>query len=254
MIFPFILLGATFLSGCQFFTDVSHDPEVRLQSVSLLLDHDANMRSATSVDIILVYSKELKDTLLQMNSQNYYKCAEQIRRDYPELVDVWHWELTPGQVIRYYPIRQRPGPVQGAFIFADYMTSGNHRIRLGSQVHSTIRLRREDFCVSEQGCASPKKSFPYNPLEKTPIFTQYHGSGNRVDDNPVHKNRRFLSELNNHKSYGSIEKYSMENSQKNQTFSSLKRIQNIQNQVKKLPSQFSSIQEDVERNFSIKNK
>lgn len=147
------LFGILFLAGCQS-NDQDSYPDVSVENVSILLDADANENSATSVDLLMIYDKGLLKSVMSMNSRKYYANLNQIKRDYPELVDIFHWELTPGQFIYNYPITMRSDTPFGAVVFADYFTPGDHRIRIGSEENIHIQLKRLDFCVIEQGCAT----------------------------------------------------------------------------------------------------
>jgi len=94
---------------------------------------------------------------LEAEAKDYYAIAKQIRQDYPDLADILHWELTPGQVIKKYPIKLRSGFMggvkpQGAILFANYYAPGPHRIRLGSSEIMNVHLQSTDFCIVEQGC------------------------------------------------------------------------------------------------------
>ena len=44
----------------------------------------------------------------------------------------------------------------GVVIFADYLTPGNHRERVGSTSSIHLRLKNKDFCILEQGCRFEK--------------------------------------------------------------------------------------------------
>lgn len=144
-------LGLIFLYGCQSSNDESY-PDVKLETISILLDADANENSATSVDLLMVYDKALLKSLTSMNSKKYYANLNQIKRDYPELVDIFHWELTPGQAINDYPITMRSDTPFGAVMYADYFSPGDHRIRVGTEENIHVQLKRLDFCIIEQGC------------------------------------------------------------------------------------------------------
>jgi type VI secretion system protein len=151
--YALLLFGIAFLCGCQS-NDQETYPDINLESVSIVLDADANENSATAVDVLMVYDKSLLRSLMSMSSRKYYANLNQIRRDYPEMVDIYHWELTPGQFIYNYPVTMRSDTPFGAVVFADYYTPGDHRIRIGSEEHINVQLKRLDFCVIEQGCAS----------------------------------------------------------------------------------------------------
>lgn len=143
------------LSGCSLFQkEKNEEPSVCLKKVNISLDSDANQDSALAIDLLMIYKKELLDTVMQMKARDYYLSATQLKRDYPEMVDIWHWELTPGQVVKDYPILHRDEPVIGAVFFADYLTPGDHRVRFGTQMEAHVRAKRFDFCVLEQGCSS----------------------------------------------------------------------------------------------------
>ena len=143
------------LPGCSLRqTDQNKEPPVCLKKVNISLDSDANQESALAIDLLMIYKKELLDTVMKMGARDYYLSANQLKRDYPEMVDIWHWELTPGQVIKDYPITHRDETVIGAVFFADYLTPGDHRVRFGTQMKAHVRAKRFDFCVLEQGCSS----------------------------------------------------------------------------------------------------
>lgn len=144
------------LAGCSLFKeeDASGDPGFNLQTVHIILDTDANHHSATEIDLVVVYKPDLLKSLMKMNAAEYFAIAEQIRRDYPEMIKVWHWELTPGQTLNDYqlnPCFMCPNAA-GALVFARYLTPGSHRVRVGSSDTIHILLKRDDLCIVEQGC------------------------------------------------------------------------------------------------------
>jgi type VI secretion system protein len=151
-----VMVGVS-LMGCSTFQEPREtsprDPEIKIERLDISLDSDANLDSATSIDLVMVYKMDLMKALMKMSAADYYASADQIRRDYPDMVDIWHWELTPGQVVQNYPITVREYDPVGAIVFANYATPGDHRIRLGSVEHAHLRLKRHDFCILEQGCA-----------------------------------------------------------------------------------------------------
>ena len=156
--------GVIFLVSCAWFKDddASRDPELNLKTISLILDTDANYTSATEIDLVMVYKHELMKSLMKMKAAEYYALADQIRRDYPEMLKVWHWELTPGQSLNNIPLSmcyRDKGPF-GAVIFARYLTPGDHRVRIGSETDIHVLLKREDLCIIEQGCGGSDQLLP----------------------------------------------------------------------------------------------
>src|SRR5690606_30381858 len=136
--------------------DDARDPPLNLESVSISLDNDANLSSATAIELIIVYKMELLKALMKINAVDYFASADQIKRDYPDMVEVYRWELTPGQAICDYKIMVNGDDPLGVVIFADYLTPGNHRERVGSTSSIHLRLKNKDFCILEQGCRFEK--------------------------------------------------------------------------------------------------
>lgn len=175
----FLILSLVTLGGCA-----NLDPAVRLDSVNIALDQDANLKSATAVDVVVIYKKSLLDAMMGMQAADYFASTDQIKRDYPEMVDIWHWELTPGQVVKNYPIKQRSDDPVGVFVFADYLTPGNHRVRLGSSDVVHIRLKATDFCVLEQGC-----SFEHTGADRAQISKEAASIRNQLTRHQPIQNR-----------------------------------------------------------------
>lgn len=151
----FALLGLICVVGCAK-DDDARDPKLNLNTISISLDNDANRNSATAIELLIVYKMELLKALMKINSTDYFASSDQIKRDYPELVQVYRWELTPGQAISDYEIKATGDEPLGIVIFADYLTPGNHRERVGNATDIHLRLRNDDFCILEQGCRFEK--------------------------------------------------------------------------------------------------
>lgn len=141
------------VTGCNLLkNDQEPEHEIHLDTLSISLDADANEYSATAIDLLVVYKKSLLRTLSKTSARKYFDNREQFFKDYPDMVDVWHWELTPGQRIVDFQIPFREDSPEGAFIFCNYYAPGEHRIRIGPHEDIHIRLMRKSFCVVEQGC------------------------------------------------------------------------------------------------------
>lgn len=120
-------------------------PGFFLSSVELRVDMDANDDSATAVDLILVYDEGLVKEFIGMPADKYFANAKQFRRDYPQNIEVFHWEVVPGQLIPSQRLQIKKSSPLGAFVYARYMTPGDHRIRIGSQEYLSVHLMREGF-------------------------------------------------------------------------------------------------------------
>ncbi|AIL13382.1 hypothetical protein IM40_07555 [Candidatus Paracaedimonas acanthamoebae] len=150
-----VSLSVLLIVGCAK-DDDARDPELNLKSVSISLDNDANRNSATAIELLIIYKMELLKSLIKINAADYFASSDQIKRDYPDMLEVYRWELTPGQSITDYKIKANGDDPLGIIIFADYLTPGNHRERVGNAAAIHLRLKNEDFCILEQGCRFEK--------------------------------------------------------------------------------------------------
>jgi type VI secretion system protein len=135
------VLGTLELVSCTY----PPEPELTMQSVSIYTDPDANQNSATAVDLVLVYDQNLTGTLGKMSASKYFDGLNQLLLDNPTLLDVWHWELVPGQIVEAFQPQQEKGYAWAAFVFANYLTPGDHRVKVAPNGFVKILLLKDDL-------------------------------------------------------------------------------------------------------------
>lgn len=120
-------------------------PELNIESVSIYAEPDANQNSAIAVDLVMVYNLELLKTIGKMSAAKYFASARQLLLDNPSLLDIWHWELVPGQMVAGFVPDQEKGAAYGAYVFANYLTPGDHRVKVAPDGIVNILLLRDDL-------------------------------------------------------------------------------------------------------------
>jgi type VI secretion system protein len=120
-------------------------PELYIESVSIYTDPDANQNSATAVDLVIIYDEELVKILGHMSAAKYFASSRQLLLDNPTLLDIWHWELVPGQIVQDFSPPQEEGDSYAAFVFANYITPGDHRIKVSPEGVVKILLMKNDL-------------------------------------------------------------------------------------------------------------
>lgn len=117
---------------------IEDQPELSIETVSIYADPDANQNSAIAVDFVLIYNQELLKTFSKMSAEKYFSSARQLLLYNPSLLDIWHWELVPGQIVENFIPPQNKGEAYGAYVFANYLTPGDHRV--GVAPHGVVKL------------------------------------------------------------------------------------------------------------------
>lgn len=120
-------------------------PELSIDTVSIYAEPDANQNSATAVDLVLVYNQELEKTLGQTSAAKYFSSSKQLLLDNPSLLDIWHWELVPGQIVQNFTPPQEQGDAFAGYVFANYITPGDHRVKVAPDGIVKIILLKNDL-------------------------------------------------------------------------------------------------------------
>jgi type VI secretion system protein len=107
---------------------------------------DANRNSPVAVELVIVYEGKLLDELLKMPAGDWFRKREQFLRDHPGGVDAWRWEWIPGQEVAEQELQVRVG-AKGGVVFADYVTPGEHRMRIDPHQPVLLTLRTADFTL-----------------------------------------------------------------------------------------------------------
>lgn len=105
-------------------------PRVKVESLAIQVAAQANLDTPIAVDAVLVRNPQLLDTLLGLPSAKWFAQREQLRRDYPKDLTIISYELVPGQQISDSKFAFDGQRAAGVLVFADYQTTGAHRVRL----------------------------------------------------------------------------------------------------------------------------
>ena len=120
-------------------------PELTISSVSIYTAQDANQNSATAVDLVIIYDPNLANSIGKMSASQYFSTTRQLLLDNPTLLDVWHWELVPGQIVQAFPPEPGETEAYAAYVFANYLTPGDHRLKVAPNGIVNILLQKNDL-------------------------------------------------------------------------------------------------------------
>ncbi len=168
----FIVISAIFLAACS--SSSTPKPSLTMHSVCLYTQPDTNQNSALAVDLVIVYGSELMAIFNQMSAKTYFAASKQLLLDNPTLLDIWHWEFIPGQRVIGFQPPQDKGDAYGAYIFANYHTPGDHRLRVGPDGIVNILFMKDGLKNLSQGA---------NDLHMGTTMTNPPCWGNSLDAN-----------------------------------------------------------------------
>lgn len=137
------LLIALATGGCG----LAFRSPVKLRGYDLAAAPGANRDSPVRVDVVVVSDEALAKQLAKLNAAGWFAARGQLVRDNPRRLEVTSLEPVPGQALPWRRLRPR-GRAQAAFVFADYATEGEHRVRVDPYRWISIRLAPDSMAVT----------------------------------------------------------------------------------------------------------
>lgn len=144
----FLALALSCLGGCNPLKLLEPAP-FRVSGVTINALPNANTNSATAVDLVVLYDKEILDVFLGMTADEHFNITSKLQRDHPTGFEVLHWEVVPGQTVHVAPNYKGSNPVAGV-VYANYKSPGTHRFRVGLGRQLKITLKEKEFLVTEK--------------------------------------------------------------------------------------------------------
>jgi type VI secretion system protein len=109
----------------------------------------ANQNTAVAVDIVLVMEESALEKLAALPASKWFQTRSDMLRTYPGTYSYKSWEVAPGQTLRLRGADFGSPSVVGVFVFADYLTPGEHRMRVEQlQDGIIVELGARGFTVS----------------------------------------------------------------------------------------------------------
>ncbi len=143
-----------FLSGCggdivtAIKSAVNMEPtKVWLQRIYFEVDEKLNDDAPVTVDLVIIYDDNLLKELAKLTAAQYFQKKEQIRRDAGNNIDIYTYEIVPGQNLGPQNIKPSQLTGKGILVFARYAAPGDHRQAIGPDREVTLQMGVKDFQV-----------------------------------------------------------------------------------------------------------
>ena len=140
-----ILLVATlFLSTAAAGCRTGRDIQVAFEMSPL-----ANNDTPIAVDLVRVKDPELLHLLTMLSASDWFAKRGEIRQRYSGASEIstWSWELVPGKAVHHQTVAVK-GDGYNCLIFANYASSGAHRLNLGPCKSFSLHLGQSDAGIT----------------------------------------------------------------------------------------------------------
>lgn len=141
-----LLLFSLILSACStpFFK-----PRIALNDLTFEVAPQANDSSPIAVELVVVSDEEVLKKLLTLSAAQWFEQNANLKRDYPQQLQSWYYEITPGQRMSFKPTEFSRQQGHGLLLFANYRGTGAYRLRLDVYSQATILFSDSEVRVAQ---------------------------------------------------------------------------------------------------------
>jgi type VI secretion system protein len=123
-------------------------------SVTIQAGNDANLNSPVAVDVVMFKDDASLTMASTLPATKWFATRGEMEKTFPQAISYKSFEVTPGQTLRISAADLGQARVAGAMMYADYLTPGDHRIRVDQlQGALLVQLGAKEFTVT---ALSPK--------------------------------------------------------------------------------------------------
>ena len=146
----FVSLIAAGLSACSvvsFFTEKGN--RVDWSGLTVVAAEGANLNTAVALDLVFVRDDATLALLSAMPASKWFASRTDLAKTFPEGLSYRSMEVAPGQTFKLGANAFGPSRVVAVLMFADYLTPGEHRMRVDQlRGDLVVQLGARTFTVS----------------------------------------------------------------------------------------------------------
>jgi len=98
-------------------------------ALTLIATEGANLNTALAVDVVLALDESALAAVTAIPATRWFATRADLAKTYPQTLRYVSVEIAPGQTLKLPAEKLGNDRVLGAVVFADYLTSGEHRVR-----------------------------------------------------------------------------------------------------------------------------
>ena len=119
--------------------------------VTILAANDANLNSPVALDVVILKDEASLTMLTSLPAAKWFATRGEMEKTFPQAISYKSFEVAPGQTLRIAATEFGTARVAGVVMYADYLTPGEHRIRVDQlQGAVSVQLGARDFTVTAQ--------------------------------------------------------------------------------------------------------
>lgn len=148
ILWPF-LATLIVIAGCAS-KDSKARPTGKIYLVEVDAENNANDGTPVTIDFVSAYDKQVVDTLETVTASEWFQSKNNYILQFEAKIFVFNKEFVPGHQVQLEYTTGIDEDAIANFIFANYHSPGEHRVRVGKFKILIIKLQESDFFVFEK--------------------------------------------------------------------------------------------------------
>lgn len=156
--FLFLILTLTALTQCKNVRDYVFEEEDLefIDELTIVGDKRMNRGYPLKIDFVVIKHPMVAEQVGKLSAHQFMQQRKQLKHDYPKLVKIKSFEITPGQSV-VLPLKYLKKEVKGAFIFADFNTYGMNRWSIYSADYVKVYLMEKTLKITSHNINQHEK-------------------------------------------------------------------------------------------------
>ena len=135
------------LSACGVTSLLPKGSRLDWSGLTVLAAEGANLNTPVALDIVFLRDAATFDLVSKMPASQWFAARRDLVKTFPEGLSYLSMEITPGQTLKFSGKSFESSRLAGALVFADYLTPGEHRMRV-DQLQGDLLMQLDERAVS----------------------------------------------------------------------------------------------------------
>lgn len=147
-----LVLGS--LSACSTISSVAgfftaKGSRLDWNGMTVIASEGANLNTPVALDVVLLRDEATLGMVSTLPASKWFSSRADLAKTFPEGLSYRSMEIVPGQTLKLPADAFGASRVVGVLLFADYLTTGEHRVRVDQmQGEILVQLGARSFSVS----------------------------------------------------------------------------------------------------------
>ena len=142
-----LLILVTSLSACGITSLLPKGSRLEWSGLAVLAAEGANLNTPVALDVVFLRDEATLALVSKLPASQWFASRKDLVKTFPQGLSYLSMEITPGQTLKF-PVKSFDGSrLAGALVFADYLTPGEHRIRV-DQLQGDLLLQLDERAFS----------------------------------------------------------------------------------------------------------